>query len=225
MSEAIEFKRGPGGRPTRAEAERRHAALLETAMRLFLERGFEPVSIEEIAKRAGVAKRFIYARYADKSALFVASIEHNFLGRMEALHAIEPSPRGPEWGLLELGRAVVEMALQPDVLALHRLFMAAAPQFPELARRMLERHRQRGIKEIERVLRFYAGRGEIELHDPVWLTEHFFISIIGIPQRLALAGIRETPYDEARRLRLAVNLFVNGCRVRPTEKSPTSSTS
>jgi AcrR family transcriptional regulator len=180
------------------------------------------VSVEEIAKQAGVAKRFFYARYADKSALFVAAVEHNFQGRMEALRAIEPSPRGPEWGLLELGRALIEMALQPDALALHRLFMTAAPQFPDLVKRMVDRKRQSGIMEIERVLRFYAERGEIELHDPVWLTEHFFISTIGIPQRLALAGIRETPYEEARRLRLAINLFVNGCRARPTEKKPPS---
>jgi TetR/AcrR family transcriptional regulator, mexJK operon transcriptional repressor len=225
MSEVIEFKRGPGGRPTRAEAERRHAALLETAMRLFLERGYEPVSVEEIAKQAGVAKRFIYARYADKAALFVAAVEHNFQGRMEALHAIEPSPRGPEWGLHELARALLEMTLQPDALALHRLFMSAAPQFPDLVKRMVDRKRQSGIKEIERVLQFYADRGEIGLHDPQWLTEQFFISTIGIPQRLALAGIRETPYEEARRLRLAVNLFVNGCRARPTEKSSSSSMS
>lgn len=225
MTEVIEFKRGPGGRPTRAEAERRHAALLETAMRLFLERGYEAVSIEEIAKQAAVAKRFIYARYADKAALFVASVEHNFQGRMEALRAIEPSPRGPEWGLLELARALLEMTLQPDALALHRLFMSAAPQFPDLVRRMVDRNRQRGVKEIERVLRFYGERGEIELHDPVWLTEQFFISTIGIPQRLALAGIRETPYEEARRLRLAVNLFVNGCRDRPAEKTASSPTS
>jgi TetR/AcrR family transcriptional regulator, mexJK operon transcriptional repressor len=225
MTEVIEFKRGPGGRPTRAEAERRHAALLETAMRFFLERGYEPVSIEEIARHAGVAKRFIYARYADKAALFVASVEHNFQGRMGALHAIEPSPRGPEWGLHELARALLEMTLQPDALALHRLFMSAAPQFPDLVKRMIDRKRQSGVKEIERVLWFYAERGEIELHDPQWMTEQFFISTIGIPQRLALAGIRETPYEEARRLRLAVNLFVNGCRARPAEKPASSSTS
>ena len=194
-------------------------------MRLFLERGLEPVSVEEIARQAGVAKRFIYARYADKAALFVAAVEHNFQGRMEALHAIEPSPRGPEWGLHELARALLEMTLQPDALALHRLFMSAAPQFPDLVKRMVDRKRQRGVKEIERVLQFYADRGEIERHDPQWLTEQFFISTIGIPQRLALAGIRETPYEEARRLRLAVNLFVNGCRARPTEKSSSSSTS
>lgn len=41
MTELAEFKRGPGGRPTRAEAERRLGTVLEAAMRLFLERGFD----------------------------------------------------------------------------------------------------------------------------------------------------------------------------------------
>ena len=35
--EAPEFKRGPGGRPTREEAERRHRSLLDAATELFLE--------------------------------------------------------------------------------------------------------------------------------------------------------------------------------------------
>jgi AcrR family transcriptional regulator len=97
MTELAEFKRGPGGRPTRAEAERRLGTLLDTAMRLFLQQGYEAVSVEEIAKQAGVAKRFIYARYGDKSELFVAAVEHNLLGRFEdTLHAIEPSRRGAE---------------------------------------------------------------------------------------------------------------------------------
>jgi hypothetical protein len=50
--ETTEFKRGPGGRPTRQEAERRHLALLETATRLFLAGGIDAVSMDEIAKQA-----------------------------------------------------------------------------------------------------------------------------------------------------------------------------
>src|SRR5260370_15672521 len=69
-----EVKRGPGGRPTREEAERRHRALLDAASQLFLENGLNGTSIEAIAEQAGVAQRFIYARYADKGELFVAAI-------------------------------------------------------------------------------------------------------------------------------------------------------
>jgi TetR/AcrR family transcriptional regulator, mexJK operon transcriptional repressor len=72
--ETAEFRRGPGGRPTREEAERRHRALLDAATQLFLEGGLNGTSIDAIAERAGVAKRFIYARYADKGELFVAAV-------------------------------------------------------------------------------------------------------------------------------------------------------
>jgi TetR/AcrR family transcriptional regulator, mexJK operon transcriptional repressor len=212
MTELAEFKRGPGGRPTRAEAERRLGTLLNTAMRLFLQHGYEAVSVEEIAKQAGVAKRFIYARYGDKSELFAAAVEHNLLGRLEdTLQAIEPSRGGVERGLYEFGQSLIKMATQSEAVALHRLFVASAPQFPDIAKRFVERNRDRIVREAERVLRFYADRGEIELRHPQLTIEQFFISVIGIPQRLALLGLRESAEDEDRRLRVAIHLFVNGC--------------
>ena len=216
MTELAEFKRGPGGRPTREEAERRLGALLQTAMRLFLERGYEAVSVEEIAKQAGVAKRFIYARYGDKSELFAASVEHTILDRLEGeLHTIEPSRRGVERGLYELGRRLLKVALQPDAIALHRLFVSSAVQFPEVSKRFVERNRVRAVGEVERVFRFYAYHGEIELpQQPRLMIEQFLISVVGIPQRLALLGARESDEEQDRRLRMAIRLFVNGCRSR-----------
>jgi len=214
MLETAEFKRGPGGRPTRAEAERRHGALIETAIRLFLERGLDGVSLDEIARAAGVAKRFIYARYGDKSELFVAAIEHGFKDRLETLHAFTPPRQRAEIGLVRFGQTLLEIALEPEALSLHRLFMAAAPRFPGLTRRLIERNRHRGIGEIARVLTVYAERGEIELRHRQLAAEQFFIAIVGIPQRLALLGLREPPGHEQRRLRAAVRLFLDGCRAR-----------
>jgi TetR/AcrR family transcriptional regulator, mexJK operon transcriptional repressor len=212
--ETAEFKRGPGGRPTRAEAERRHGALLETATRLFLDRGFDAVSIEQIAKQVGIAKRFIYARYADKSELFVAAIEYCFADRLETLEGFEPQRERAENGLLRFGKQLLDIALHPDALALLRLFVTAAPRFPELARLFVDRNRHRGTAKIVRVLTFYAHRGDIKLPNPQLMAEQFFISIVGIPQRLGLLGFRETPEQEQRRLRAAVRLFLDGCRAR-----------
>jgi TetR/AcrR family transcriptional regulator, mexJK operon transcriptional repressor len=215
LLESAEFKRGPGGRPTRQEAERRHAVLLETALRLFLKHGLDVVSIDEIAKRSAVAKRFIYGRYRDKSELFVAAIEHAFAERLGVLHSFKLPHGRAAVGLLAFGRMLLEIALQSEALALHRLFISSAPRFPDLAKLFIARNRHRFMGEVERVLAHYADKGDIELAAPQLMAEQFFISVAGIPQRGALLGWRETPQERERRLRIAVNLFLDGCRTRP----------
>jgi TetR/AcrR family transcriptional repressor of mexJK operon len=214
LLEAAGFKRGPGGRPTRQEAERRHAVLLDTAIRLFLERGLDAVAIDEIAKQSAVAKRFIYGRYRDKSELFVAAIEHALLDRLDALHAFKPPHGRATLALTVFGRRLLDIALQSETVALLRLFISSAPRFPDLAKLFVARNRHRFIGEIERVLAHYADKGEIEFAPRQLMAEQFFISVVGIPQRAALLGWRETAQERERRLRTAVHLFVDGCRVR-----------
>jgi TetR/AcrR family transcriptional repressor of mexJK operon len=205
-----EFKRGPGGRPTREEAERRHRGLLATAFRLFLEKGWDGVSIEEISRQSGVAKGFIYARYADKGALFVGAIERLMSDVMETLHLPEPLPDDVEQGLYAFGRKVLDAVLRPDALAMHRQFLAEAGRFPELAKMLITRNRARDL--IIKVLQTYADRGAITLRDRELTAEHFAILVVGIPRMLALLVGREPPAEEERRLRAAVRLFLDGCR-------------
>jgi hypothetical protein len=70
-----------------------------------------------------------------------------------------------------------------------------------------------------RVLTVYADHGEIDLRHPQLTAEQFFISVVGIPQRLALLGVRETPDQERRRrLRAAVRLFLDGGRAPPRNR-------
>src|ERR1700738_217467 len=175
--EPREFKRGPGGRPTREEAERRHRALLQTAFRLFLEKGWDGVSVDEISRQSGVTKGFIYARYADKGALFVEAIERLMADAMGTLHLAEPLPDDIEAGLYGFGRRLLDLVLQPEALAFHRQFIAEAGRFPDLAKLFLARNRIRDL--IVEVLQIYADRGAIELGDPRMTAEHFAILVVG----------------------------------------------
>ena len=209
--EPIEFKRGPGGRPTREEAERRHRGLLATVFRLFLEKGWDGVSIEEISRQSGVAKGFIYARYADKGALFAEAIERRIADVMGTMQLAEPLPDDVEQGLYAFGRKLLDAVLQPEALAFHRQFIADAGRFPELAKLFIARNRARDL--IGKVLQIYADRGAIALRDPQLTAEHFAILVVGIPRMLALLVGREPPAEEERRLRAAVRLFLDGCRV------------
>jgi len=204
--EALEpgvFKRGRGGRPTRGEAERRHRHLLATATRLFLEKGLEGTSMDEIS------------RYPDKAALFVGVVERfreNLLGEMQSLG---PLPEAVDEGLVAFGGRLLDLALRPQALAMHRMFIAATIRFPGLVQLFSERARQQGVADIVRVLSAYAERGALQLAEPELMAELFFILTVGMPQRLGLLGIREPPPDEERRLRAAVGLFLDGCRARP----------
>lgn len=212
--EPAAFKRGHGGRPTRQEAERRHLSLLASATRLFLEKGWDGTSVDEISRQSGVAKRFIYARYADKAALFAGVLERFIGEKMEILHGFDPIPEDVEEGLCAFGRRLLDLALRADTLAFLRLFIAEAPRFPGLAKLFVENNRHRGIAEINRVLAAYAGRGAVEPGDPDLRAEQFFILVAGMPQRLALLAGREELAAEDRRLKAAVRLFLDGCRKR-----------
>jgi TetR/AcrR family transcriptional regulator, mexJK operon transcriptional repressor len=208
--ESGEFKRGPGGRPTREEAERRHRLLLATAFRLFLDKGWDGVSVEEISRQSGVAKGFIYARYADKDALFTEAIERLMADYLGTLHLADPLPDDVEEGLVALGRRMLDVALQPESLAFFRQFIAEASRLQHLTRHFLERNPLFAL--IAEVLRTYADRGAITPGDPRLMAEHFAILVIGVPRMKALFFGREPPAEEERRLRTAVQLFLDGCR-------------
>jgi TetR/AcrR family transcriptional regulator, mexJK operon transcriptional repressor len=212
--EPAEFKRGPGGRPTREEAERRHRALLATAFRLFLDKGWDGASVEEISRQAGVAKGFIYARYPDKGALFTEAIERLMADAMGTMHLPEPLPDDIEEGLFTFGRKLLDVALQPEALAFYRQFVAEAGRLPDLARLFVERNPLRAL--IIEVLQTYADRGVIGLDDPRLMAEHFAILVVGVPRMMALFVGREQPAEEERRLRAAVRLFLDGCRTEST---------
>ncbi|AHI01980.1 TetR/AcrR family transcriptional regulator [Kutzneria viridogrisea] len=60
------------GRPRDPDAD---AAILRAALELFAERGVEGTSIEQVAKRAGVARLTVYRRWSSKEELLAHAIE------------------------------------------------------------------------------------------------------------------------------------------------------
>src|SRR3954451_6212587 len=92
MQQLTRTPRPGAGRPTREQAELRHEELLDRALELFLEKGFELVTMEAIAGAVGMTKRTVYARYEDKSALFRAVVQRaveRWTVPVEELRAVE----------------------------------------------------------------------------------------------------------------------------------------
>ncbi|NLB59089.1 MAG: helix-turn-helix transcriptional regulator, partial [Gammaproteobacteria bacterium] len=60
----------PAASPGRPKDLAKRAAILDAAERMFLQHGFEGVSMDQIATAAGVSKLTVYSHFGDKDALF-----------------------------------------------------------------------------------------------------------------------------------------------------------
>src|SRR3979490_3481085 len=120
-------RRGGGGRPTREEAVRRDARLLDVATTLFMERGFDSTSIDAVAEAAGVSKPTVYARYRDKRDLFAAVLRgriREWLAPISAAaeaQATESNPKNFETIAEHLSRSQLAPSLMPDCATLQRI--------------------------------------------------------------------------------------------------------
>jgi AcrR family transcriptional regulator len=209
-------RRGGGGRPTREEAVRRDARLLEVATRLFMERGFDCTSIDAVAETAGVSKPTVYARYHDKRDLFTAvlraSIQRWLAPLWAAAETAKANPRSVETTLDDLSRQLVAHSSKPEARMLRRTLAAQAVQFPELAKLAHEEGWLRGVRAVAILLQQFANRGQIKVEDPAIAADLFLSLVLGNTDKQH--GITTRPKVQELRRQAAVRLFLNGVRPR-----------
>lgn len=117
------------GRPTLSDEQ-----LLDIALDLFLENGFERTSIDAITAAAGMAKRTVYARYGDKETLFKAALARaieDWMVPVERLRAVEAEDL--EKTLLTIAQMLLTNILEPAGMRLLRLSNAVSVSMPEIA--------------------------------------------------------------------------------------------
>jgi AcrR family transcriptional regulator len=111
----------PSPRSERADAARNRARVLEAAAALFEERDGREVTMEEIAKNAGVGKGTLYRRYPDVPSIAVALLDEHERALQERLLRGRP-PLGPgappAERLAAFYRAMVELLERHGHLAL-----------------------------------------------------------------------------------------------------------
>ena len=84
-----------------ARAAERRAAIIEAALEEFIARGFTATRIDDVAKRAGVAKGTIYLHFKDKEALFQELVRTTRRRRSADRYAMRsrhlPGPSSRRW--------------------------------------------------------------------------------------------------------------------------------
>lgn len=203
------------GRPTKAESQRRHEELLDRALDIFLEHGFEQTTTAEIATAAGMSKRTIYAHYPDKEALFETAVRRaadRYTVPLERLKAVESDDL--EETLLAVAHIRIANLATPTGIRLQRILNAEAFRFPELFRTVSEQFTGPTIAFLAELFSRLHARGEVDIGEPERTAFAFLALVLGGPTRLITAGSRVDEEEIEMHIRFSVELFLNGIRSR-----------
>jgi AcrR family transcriptional regulator len=151
--------------PTRRElqAQERRNQLIDTALTLFAEKGFERTTIKDLSETAGVAQGLIYHYFESKEELLFAAVDkHGFLPEMRRILSASYE-RPADEVLLQIASSFY--ALLEEKKDLVRIFFRESQINPEVGKRLSEIIRE-GVELLTGYLTARIAVGELRPHDP-----------------------------------------------------------
>lgn len=200
--------------PRRTErGEQRRLALLEIAREVFLERGYEGASIEEIMRRVGGSKASLYSYFGSKEGLFFEIMIAQTEAFMNELRVPETADDDLEKTLRRIGTTFLKVMLDDQRRSMFRIMIAEASRLPaDMIQRFYDNGPHRGRKALSHYLGLQKEAGRLRFGDAQRAANQFFELIKGQPHSRILLGL--TPFAAGSRLDQhvdsAVDLFLHG---------------
>ncbi len=196
------------------------AIILAAARREFLASGFGAVSMDAIAREAGVSKATVYAHFAGKEELFGAVVadvsEHHFRG----FSARELDPVDVVASLTILARRFLDLVLSPEAIAVNRIIIGEAIRFPALGQVFWQAGPERTRAQIETFMRRAGDAGSLAIADARMAADQFASLVRGEIHIRHLMRV-ETAADSARSAEVAqsaVDVFLRAFAIRSDDQ-------
>jgi AcrR family transcriptional regulator len=190
-------KRGKRQGARGAQRNVRREAILSAALTEFSARGFAATRLDDVARRAGIAKGTIYLYFRDKESLFqelVRAMISPIVGVIEAVPTADLPVRVVAETLLDIFVREVYGTRRKDVI---RLIIAEGPRFPKLAEFYYREVIARVLAAMRALLGRAVERGELSddalARFPQLLVSPGLLAIIwnSLFERLAPLDVRE----------------------------------
>src|SRR5215813_1332599 len=195
----------PGSPARKTRSIERRDAILSAALDEFSIRGFEAARLDDVARRAGVAKGTIYLYFRDKESLFqelIRTMLTPLVGTIEAMGEADVPVALLADRIVDLFVSEVYETRRKDVI---RLMITEGRRFPKLAEFYYREVLSRIIAAVRMLLQRAAARGEV----PASLAE--FPQIIAAPGLVAIVwnGLFERfePLDVRKMMKTHLDLL------------------
>lgn len=201
------------GYAPRERGLKRRDLILDAAMALFLERGFEAASLQEIMSRAGGSLATLYRLFGNKEGLFNAVIERKAEAVFGELEIPDVSADMADF-LHALGRRLMDLLVSPDVVGMNRLVLSEGARNPKIRAIFMEQAPNRMYRFLAQYLSNQVDAGKLVPDMDTELAAIQFVELIrGAFYMRGLLGepVNEIPEDERERIVAhAVSVFLYG---------------
>ena len=195
------------GRPKNLE---KLQAILQAAAELFPQKGYDGVSMMEIADKAGVSKLTLYSHFTDKEDLFTQSVIDCCEQQLPASTFKLAPGLSLEQALSTIGIGFLELVMDAKSITLHRMIIQQSGADLTHAELFFKAGPARMLAEMRSFLEQAAGNGALAIREPGFAAEHFFCLLKGLVYMRVLMGISEPPDRQEREahVREVVALFL-----------------
>ena len=192
--------------------------IIGAAFAAFMELGYSGTSMLEIATRAKISKRDLYANFPSKQAVLVACIAT----RAARMRLPPDLPLPSDYQMLvatleTFGATVIREVSQPAVMAMFRLAIAEAARSPEVAE-TLNNSRSVNRGALVGLFAHAQAKGVLGPGDPKQMMEQYFALLWGdfMLSRLLCVAAPPKPAEIGRRVHAATEAFLK-LYGKPTE--------
>lgn len=177
--------------------EDRSGEILAAALACFSKSGFAATRMDDIARKARIAKGTIYLYFKNKEAVFKALARASVATRLDAVEADIARHQGCAADLLRLViRNIGDFASNSDRIVLPKLLLNEAGNFPELVKFWRRELLDRGLGIIQAIVRRGVASGEFRDLPPEHVARLCVAPMITIViWRTTFAPLDKQPYD------------------------------
>jgi AcrR family transcriptional regulator len=177
------FCPGAGQRETKRELRRQ--AILTAARELFIEKGYEATTLNDVVRRSGGSLATLYEMFENKPGLLRAMVHEHCTVISDTIdHAISAHqpPREALWAITE---PMFDKIMDPQATALFKAALAQA----DLGLQLYEAGPATGQAKVAEYLALQAEEGVMDIDDPVEAAQMFFQMMFGHFHQQILFGV------------------------------------
>jgi len=195
---------------------RKREQIMRGASQVFLEKGFDAASMNDIARAAGVSKGTLYVYFENKERLFVELISSEKREELFRIVRLDFENHDVEAVLKKFGRELCEILTRPYYVKAMRSVFSIINRMPEIGVEFYSNGPALCTDLLREYLDAQTTAGVLEIEDCALAAQQFVELSQSGTMRRVLFGVSESPdlQEIGRRVDSAVHIFLKAYKAQ-----------